>query len=113
AHPDVPVRPDDEPPCDDGADDAADQADPALPDLERVEGPGEVRDVGDHPADAGPDDRADQGPEHDRAGEVLWVAPLARLVDEDPCAGEVADGDAHAVRRDGELRPDVDPVEDL
>jgi hypothetical protein len=96
----------------DGARDAAEQADPTAPDRERVEDVVEFGPVRDDVEEARADDRADQRPE-DHLVHVLeaHAAPLA-LAAEDPRAEQEPDGDAYAVRRDRKGPPEVHAIED-
>ncbi len=94
----------------DGAEDAAEQRDAALPHLEHAEDiAGVVTEVVDDVRQTGADERADGGPDQHRVDGVLADALAGRLGHHQPGAEQEADGDPDPVGRDAERsEQDVD-----
>jgi hypothetical protein len=96
---------------DDRSGDPPDQADTASPDRQHLADRIELAEVADDVEEPGADDRPDQRPQQDRADVLLGQPALAALAQHPPGAGQVADRDPQAVRRDRQ-RAEPDAVED-
>jgi hypothetical protein len=92
--------------------DAADQADPALPDPQRAQRiVGEVGPVSEHVEEASADDGADERPQQDGADPLLREATLRAAAEHEPGSREVTERDPDPVRRHRQ-RTEAQAVED-